>query len=440
MSGEVDESTAQAAGRMVGAETIILGSFTGLTNMHRLTVKALAVETAEVQGMFNKVISGSSAIKGLSARTTKSGAGLYSNGKFEGALGLVESVNWIRLNGVNNGNYVIVLGRDEAAPPVNLSFGSRRISVTLKSEGEERSVSYDTPSRPSASLFTIGTGVTFNLEDGIALVGLAVDSRPLVKVKGGVFVMNGGSIRDNSLSVYMKYTDNSFGNLSWDKGEIEGGGVLLESGNFILNNGIIKGNSAQIGGGISIGENGILIINGGAVSGNSVQEKGGGVYSTGSFTMRGGIISDNSSSVNFWDNYGGGVAVNGKSFNMENGVISGNSSSWYGGGIGIEKGNFYMRGGSISGNLAIFGCGVYCNSSDGARFIKSGGIIYGTEATKSLANRVYGNYAGMGYAVFNYVGNSLAWERNTTAGKDCSMDSDNYWRFGNSWEGESSTH
>ncbi|MDR0473907.1 MAG: penicillin-binding protein activator LpoB, partial [Treponema sp.] len=33
MSGEVDESTAQAAGRMVGAETIILGSFTGLTNM-----------------------------------------------------------------------------------------------------------------------------------------------------------------------------------------------------------------------------------------------------------------------------------------------------------------------------------------------------------------------------------------------------------------------
>ena len=59
MSGEVDDSSAQAMGRMAGAETIIVGSVSALGDMWRFSVRALSVEKAEVQGFFNKNISSS---------------------------------------------------------------------------------------------------------------------------------------------------------------------------------------------------------------------------------------------------------------------------------------------------------------------------------------------------------------------------------------------
>ena len=85
MSGEVDDNTAQAIGRMVGAQTIVLGSFTEIASMYRLTVRALSVETAEVQSIFNQSISGTAAIRAFTGRATNIGigtrAGLYANGE-----------------------------------------------------------------------------------------------------------------------------------------------------------------------------------------------------------------------------------------------------------------------------------------------------------------------------------------------------------------------
>jgi TolB-like protein len=50
LSGNVDDETAQAIGKKVGAQTIISGSCTPLGEVYRIRVRAIKVETAEVQG------------------------------------------------------------------------------------------------------------------------------------------------------------------------------------------------------------------------------------------------------------------------------------------------------------------------------------------------------------------------------------------------------
>ncbi|GBU27058.1 hypothetical protein R84B8_00579 [Treponema sp. R8-4-B8] len=84
---------------------------------------------------------------------------------------------------------------------------------------------------------------------------------------------------------------------------------------------------------------------------------------------------------------------------MRNGVtITNNRTANYGGGIYVKQGTFKMEGGIISNNYAASkGGGVYiCDISDGGgTFIKTGGIIYGSdeqdENKKNIANNNSGN-------------------------------------------------
>ena len=56
MSGEVDDATAQALGRMVGAQIIISGAVSKIGDLYRLRVRALSVQSAEIAGQFNRNI------------------------------------------------------------------------------------------------------------------------------------------------------------------------------------------------------------------------------------------------------------------------------------------------------------------------------------------------------------------------------------------------
>ena len=79
LSGEVDDNSAQAIGRMVGAQTIIVGTANPLGNNWRLSVRALTVENAEVQGMFSKTIP-----NGATTAALTSGQGAASTGSTAG--------------------------------------------------------------------------------------------------------------------------------------------------------------------------------------------------------------------------------------------------------------------------------------------------------------------------------------------------------------------
>ncbi|MDR3342626.1 MAG: penicillin-binding protein activator LpoB [Treponema sp.] len=55
-SGEVDDDTAQALGRMAGAQIIVSGAVSKIGDLYRLRVRALGVQTAQIEGQFNRNI------------------------------------------------------------------------------------------------------------------------------------------------------------------------------------------------------------------------------------------------------------------------------------------------------------------------------------------------------------------------------------------------
>ena len=57
MSGEVSDETAQSIGRFIGAQVVIFGSLRKVGNVYRFQLRAIKVETMELQGLFTINIS-----------------------------------------------------------------------------------------------------------------------------------------------------------------------------------------------------------------------------------------------------------------------------------------------------------------------------------------------------------------------------------------------
>jgi hypothetical protein len=77
MSGEVDDDTAQALGRMAGAQIIISGAVSRIGDLYRLRVRALSVQTAAIEGQFNRNIPEGATVAALvQSRATGYGSGM----------------------------------------------------------------------------------------------------------------------------------------------------------------------------------------------------------------------------------------------------------------------------------------------------------------------------------------------------------------------------
>jgi hypothetical protein len=340
-------------------------------------------------------------------------AGLYKGAAIETATkigdhDLAASLSYISSNADTGDNFYIVLTADESAANSTLSYSGKTVGITLMSGRKERTISPTT----NGNFFTVSSGVTLTLEQGVVLQGRSANTGSLIKIDGGTFVMNGGKISGNTLN------------------SASGGGVYVNSGTFTMNVGEISSNKGSSGGGVYV-NSGTFTMNGGEISGND----GGGVYSKVSFTMNGGKISGNTSGIyiasgtfnmiggEISDNFGSGVTVaSGGYFTMDDGGISRNNNSGVvvsgtfvmnggqisnnlstaansrGGGV-YNAGTFTMNGGEIISNFASNGGGVY---SFGGIFHKNatGGVIYGSNASPlSLAN-----HAANGIAVGNGSG------------------------------------
>jgi hypothetical protein len=178
-----------------------------------------------------------------------------------------------------------------------------------------------------------------------------------------------------------------------------GGGVYVDIstssnyvGTFIMKDGTIEGNSGDGAGVYVRGDNAkkaVFTMEDGIIKSNT----GRGVYVQGTFTMQNGSIENNT---------GGGVQiVQYGTFTMQNdSTIKGHSiSSSSGGGVNVVRGTFNMQGGSIESNTASLGGGVSVDSY-GAIY-KTGGIIYGNDATDtSKKNTAQSNGAAV-YVGFN---------------------------------------
>lgn len=144
-------------------------------------------------------------------------------------------------------------------------------------------------------------------------------------------------------------------------------------------------------------------MNGGAITGNSASKYGAGVYVTsGTFTMNGGEITENS--IADGNAYGGGVYVkHGAKFIMNDGIISRNTlgaKTCHGGGVSVV-GIFEMNNGEIINNSTEgAGGGVFLRGWDNepagsSKFIMRGGRITGNTSNVLMGGKDYDTGAGV---------------------------------------------
>jgi hypothetical protein len=353
----------------------------------------------------------------------------------------------------NLSSVIIELRENELISPVRLDYG-RDITITIKSNGGKRYISYDDFST-AESLFTVGSGTTLVLEDNVIIVGNRDHGwngkKSLITIEpGGKLILKPGA------KVLHHYSDAKGGgvyvggSLDMQGGEIignyaayEGGGVYVAPGgifNMAGSNARIRRNRADYdshegnyekgGGGVSVDGGGTFTMTSGEISENDVGQytnrgSGGGVYTAGTFTMEGGKI-DSNKSIDIRAGGGGVYVAPGGVFNMTgtDAVISNNISQagelGYGGGVYVYNGTFIMTNGVIKGNKADgYGGGVYASGT----FKKMPGgnaVIYGQTFDGTGRQTEESNSANeQGDAVYS----SWNRKRETTAGPDVALDS-----------------
>ena len=80
MSGEVSDETAQSVGQMTGAQTIISGAVSRIGDIYRLRVRALNVQSAQIEGQFNRNIPDGTTVAAL-VQSKATGYGESSGGR-----------------------------------------------------------------------------------------------------------------------------------------------------------------------------------------------------------------------------------------------------------------------------------------------------------------------------------------------------------------------
>jgi TolB-like protein len=385
LSGDVSDESAQAIGRMLGAQSIISGNLTNMGTFYRFRVRVINVETAAIQTQVSLdlrndeqvafLLGGSQA--NLPPATT---GGTTSIGNLiEGTIvpggNLTEKLAWLQRSADSHNTYIVVVNANENITPHVFQYeGAINITIVLRGDNVNRTVRL----RSHGTMFTVKPNVTFILDNNITLHGHSgninpnpranpLDHATLVWVDGGKFIMNNGST----------ITGN------------EAGGVFIHSSRsvFEMTGGTISNNKHH---GVNMHDGATFIMSGGNITGNSTaieNHAGAGVLVRGTFTMTGGTISSNTS----------------------------NHHQIGGGGVHIINGTFNMRGGIISNNISrANGGGVFISSS--GTFNKTGGIITGYSSDQSNGNAVMdetGNIiARRGHAVFI----STTRRKETTAG------------------------
>jgi len=266
--------------------------------------------------------------------------------------------------------------------PTNISNSSARFDVTpymgdswfVNSTGNlyqpaiELVVNAGTPTYPATlqeAFDNVGTGATATIK-----ILKDIASQPTVSITGAktVTLTNDASPREITLAT----TGNALFSTN------SSGAKLILQGNSLENTLTLRGRAGNTRPVVLVDYNGILELdNDVIITGNTASNEdygaGGVCVYDGTFTMRGGTITGNTSTF-----YGGGVHLVDGTFNMSGGTIKGNTGTDLGGGVYVAFGTFNMSGGTIEGNNSGSGGGVHV--AVGA-FIMTGGTVYGNEAT-----------------------------------------------------------
>ena len=356
MSGDVSDESARSLGRLLGANTIVTVTASQVGTMFRLGIRALEVESAEIQGQINRNIPngllitslatgssiGSAAVASARSSTNQAGQTIPPvtsqtpsdqtqstiipiippiEGTIVPGSSLTEKFAWLQGNAESHGTYIIEINASENISPQRLEYRNMiNITIVLRGDEENRFIRLSS----NGTMFTINANVNLVLDNNITLQGHSGNNGPIVCVDGGVLRMRNGSTITGNVNNH---------NLFY------GGGVNLRSGVFEMSGGTISNNTAQEGGGVWV--SGTFNMMGGTISENEAN-KGGGVYvqNQNFFNMRGGIITNNTAT-----NAGGGVYMHWiPNFTKSAGIITGyNSDAIKGNSVKDNAGNIIAR-------------------------------------------------------------------------------------------------
>ena len=310
-------------------------------------------------------------------------------------------IRWLEANAQSGGSYIVEVDANQSGQLL-LSYNEKNnINIILNGNETNPIISGDIIIRSGVTL-TLNNNLTvsfveINSDGNLILNHGARINRGVTVRSGGNFSMNGGEIISNSSYQNAGVLVDINGIFTLNEGKIIStrGGVRVE-GTFIMNDGEISGSNNYMYGGVQV--IGTFIMNGGKVYDNTSTLRGGGVFigSSGNFIMNDGIISGNtvyslsydagtSSSPYTPFSQGGGVYVEG-AFTMNGGEISDNistkhpnqpifnSNNYFGGGVFVQTGIFTLNAGKIYKNTANRGGGVYVRTN--GRIIMNGGEIF----------------------------------------------------------------
>ena len=187
-----------------------------------------------------------------------------------------------------------------------------------------------------------------------------------------------------------------------------GGGVRMNGGKFVMNGGSISARSTNGHGGVVYMYSGTFIMNDGSLSGKALNGSGGAVYAKyGNFIMNGGTITgkaaetekDNGSRG--WAGHGGAVYGEYATININGGTITG-SSAVEGGGIHADKSTLTIGKANITDNTAAHGGGgIYAYE---CALTIDGTTVTGNNGGDSLGGGIYISGAkGNGTASDSYI-------------------------------------
>ena len=287
-----------------------------------------------------------------------------------------EKLNWIgvtELKDLPAGNYYLLRGYSSSWAPtkdINLCLNGLGIS---SGAGDNAIIDVDDSNKVAVT--------DCNESKPGTITGSGWYARDVYVTSGSTFTLWNGK-----LTGYDYQNDSSYTILN-------GGGVWMKGGKFVMNGGSISARSTNGHGGVVYMYSGTFIMNAGSLSGKALKGSGGAVYvEHGIFTMNGGTITgkaaetekDNDSRG--WAGHGGAVYNDGATVIINGGTITG-SSAVEGGGIYADGGTLTIGKANITGNTAAHGGGgIYANN---CALTMDGASITGNNGGESLGGGVY---------------------------------------------------
>ncbi len=287
-----------------------------------------------------------------------------------------EELNWIgvtELKDLPAGNYYLLRGYSSSWAPtkdINLCLNGLGIS---SGAGDNAIIDVDDSNKVAVT--------DCNESKPGTITGSGWYARDVYVTSGSTFTLWNGK-----LTGYDYQNDSSYTILN-------GGGVWMKGGKFVMNGGSISARSTNGHGGVVYMYSGTFIMNDGSLSGKALNGSGGAVYAKyGNFIMNGGTITgkaaetekDNGSRG--WAGHGGAVYNDGATVIINGGTITG-SSAVEGGGIYADGGTLTIGKANITDNTAAKGGGgIYAYN---CALTMDGASITGNNGGESLGGGVY---------------------------------------------------